>query len=353
MVSAIALIGSSNMSVAEEECVENQQCEEQKAKDSLDYSIKGDIKFGLRAGKEDARLSEAASDRDHDFFARSEFKLETLFETKDGEWIDFVPAFSHPIKFGTEIEIDVDADLDETNVDEASIFIEKAKFGRVEFGRFDGVEDAFKRDATSIAAGTGGIGGDFENLGVRDITDSSDAAKVSYLTPGEQFLRFGVSYTPDTGDERDQDDNFEHHLGVGALFSIENGGDDKVEFSAVGSFGKSEDDDEDDLSAFALGARQIIGSDNNPALQKYGLDAVRLGASYGNDHAPRDLQFFTLGATFSLDVSRFRFVKHDANVGLGYNFVDDDDTDVKTHFIVLSGDVTLYKSKMRGGHSNS
>ncbi len=83
-----------------------------------------------------------------------------------------------------------------------------------------------------------------------------------------------------------------------------------------------------------------------PRLKDQGFKSLAYGASYGNDRGPDDLQFVTVGVTLGFDEKQKDWLAHGANVGLSYNFVDDDEG-TKTHFAALSGAVTLYEGKLR------
>ncbi len=185
MVSVIALIANSSSTLAEEKCVKEEQCRKHEPSKVFDLKTSGYLTFGLRAAEEDARLSDAAADRDHEFFTDSElsFKAEIAPNKKYlppcGETR---PLLRAPKKFGAEIQFKADADVDYVNVDEAYTYLENG-FGKIEVGRNDGAEDFMALGADTIATGTGGINGDFEGLGTLDITDSGDAAKITYLTP--------------------------------------------------------------------------------------------------------------------------------------------------------------------------
>lgn len=180
--------------------------------------------------------------------------------------------------------------------------------------------------ADTIAAGTGGVDGDAPNLGRTQIVNSASAAKISYFTPRIGGVQFGLSFTPDTGDDEgrgiDPDDDevsedLEDHVGVGLNFVRKIGTAD-VALGAVGSFGNSEAAGRDDLNAFSAGGTLALGN-------------VEMGASFGENDDSDDFDFATLGATIGFGKAR---------AGLGYNYLDVKSGGI-THVIALSGDVVI------------
>lgn len=283
------------------------------AADDIEILAGGELKFGVTMA-ENELLSEGEGDRGYAFFTDSELYIE----------VDVSPA--EDLEIGIEIVLEADADqLDEVNADETYMFFSGA-FGLMQLGRTEGAEDGMALGADTIAAGTGGIDGDTENLGDVQVVTSGDAAKISYYTPRIGGLQLGASFAPDTGDEEgdsdtsdDASEDFEDHLGVGLNF-VQAFGDHEVGAAVVGSFGSSEEVAGDDLAAFSIGGTL--------ALQK-----VDFGASYGEVREAVDFDFATIGITFGLE---------DAAAGIGYNYVDEKGGAI-THVIVLSGDIGLFE----------
>lgn len=184
--------------------------------------------------------------------------------------------------------------------------------------------------ANTIAAGTGGIEGDTENLGEVAVTGSEDSAKISYDTPRLFGVQAGLSFTPDTGDdegelrELDEDEeleDLEDHVGIG-INVVGEIGDVEAGLAAVGSFGKNEAPARNDQDGFAVGGTLGIGG-------------IELGASAGRNNAADDFDFATVGAT----IGGLTGIG-EAHGGVGYNYLDEKEDGV-THVIAVSGDLEV------------
>ena len=276
----------------------------------LEILAGGELKFGLSTA-EDEQLSDGEGDRGYTFFTDSELYIDA----------DISP--SQDAKIGARVVLNADADIEEVNAEETYMFTEGA-FGSMQLGRTEGAEDKMALGADIIAAGTGGIDGDAANLGEVAIDNSEDAAKISYYTPRFLGVQAGLSFTPDTGDNEDGQNDVEEdeeledlqdHIGVGLNFVGELG-DVEVGLAAVGSFGDSEDPERNDLDAYSIGGTLALGD-------------IELGASAGRNFAAEDFDFATVGATVGIG---------DANAGIGYNYLDEQELGI-THVIVLSGDL--------------
>lgn len=278
----------------------------------LDLVVEGELELGGKS------LSGGEADSDYIVFLNSELDIKVE------------ASFSEELMLGAKVVLEADADSDnnEDNEDikanESFLFVSGA-FGLIEAGRAKGAEDAMALGANSIAAGTGGIDGDTDNLGIVEVINSEDAAKVSYFTPRIANLQFGLSFTPDTGDDdfsligKDDEEevDLKNHVGLGLNF-VHTLGELDLGLAAVGSFGQGRESAEDDLSAFSLGGTVTLGD-------------LELGASYGANNDAEDSNFGTIGATFGFG---------EANTGIGYNYVNENEDGV-THVIALSGDVAL------------
>lgn len=278
----------------------------------VDIFAGGELQFGLTTAG-DEQLSDDEGDRGYAFFTQSELSIEA----------DISP--SEDLAIGAEVVLNADADIEEVNADETYMFIEGG-FGLLQLGRMKGAEDAIALGTSTIAAGTGGIDGDTENLGQVEITGSEDAAKVSYYSPRLFGVQAGVSFTPDTGDEEggsidgedDQElEDLEDHVGVGVNFV---GKFDELEIglAAVGSYGNSEDRARNDQNGFSIGGT-------------LGFGEIELGVSLGENKGAEDFDFATLGTTVSIGKT---------NAGIGYNYLGEKDLGV-THVIVVSGDIEV------------
>ena len=276
----------------------------------LDIIAGGELQFGVTTA-EDEQLSDGEGDRGYAFFAESELYIEA----------DVSP--SEDLEIGAEVVLNADADVEEVNAEETYMFAEGG-FGLVQLGRTEGAEDSMALGADTVAAGTGGIDGDTENLGEVQIINSEDAAKISYYTPRLFGVQAGLSYTPDTGDnedgpndlDEDEDlEDLENHIGIG-MNVVGELGEVELGLAAVGSYGDSEDSARNDQDGFSLGGTIGIGE-------------IEIGASAGRNNAEDDFDFATIGATVGIG---------DANAGIGYNYLDEREEGI-THVIVVSGDM--------------
>jgi hypothetical protein len=237
-------------------------------------------------------------------------------------YIDAYTTLLDDIDAGISVTLEAEADsLDTVNASETYIYFGNG-FGDVQLGRTGGAEDNMALGADTIAAGTGGIDGDTANLGDVEVETSGDAAKVAYYTPRVGGVQFGASYTPDTGDEENDDDSgadFEHYFGIGLNF-VETFGDVDVSLATVGSIAESEATDADNLNALSVGGTLEF-------------DQIDVGASYGRSASDFffDYDFATAGITWNFG---------GAAAGFGYNYVDEK-SDGTRHIFVLSGDTLI------------
>lgn len=276
--------------------------------EGIELRAGGELRFGVLTAEEEL-LSDGEGDRGYTFFGDSELFIEAEIMPSE-DW-----------QVGAEIVLEADADqLDEPNADETYIYLTNG-FGLMQLGRTEGAEDEMALGADTIAAGTGGIDGDTENLGDVQVRTSEDAAKISYYSPRIGSFQLGVSFTPDTGDDetgsdRDEGD-LENHLGVG-LNLLRSFGATEIGVAAVGSFGRNEAGADGDLSAFQFGGTMTLGE-------------AALGASYGQVDDETDFDFATLGITVGVG---------EAEAGVGYNYVDEKRGPI-TQVVALSVDFLL------------
>lgn len=265
----------------------------------------GELLFGARTAP-DELPSEGEGDRGYAFFANSEL------------YIDANVSPAESLSIGARVVLEADADIEEVNADQTYMFL-SGGFGLMQLGRTEGAEDAMALGADTIATGTGGIDGDTQNLGKVKIVNSEDAAKISYFTPRLAGMQAGLSFTPDTGDidDDEQQVDLEDHVGLGLNF-VGTISDIDIGLATVGSYGNGADADQNDLEAFSVGGTLA-------------LDEIELGASYGKNKQANDFDFATVGGSVGFGKAR---------AGLGYNYLDEK-TDGITHVIVLSGDILL------------
>ncbi|MEL6965587.1 MAG: porin, partial [Pseudomonadota bacterium] len=272
--------------------------------------LSGSLQFGVATAGGD-RLSDDGGDRGYGFFTDVDVN------------IDAITTFDDDVEVGASITLEAEADVSEdtANADEAYIFLEN-RFGQMQLGRTSGAEDDMALGADTVAAGTGGVDGDAANLGNVQLETSGDAAKISYFTPRISGFQAGVSYTPDTGDDENDNDagfDFENYVGMGLNY-VETHGEVEVSLAIVGSFADSEFSSADDLGAYGVGGTLEF-------------EMLELGASYGRSASDLsfDYEFATLGATLGIG---------ETSVGIGYNFVDEK-SDGISHIFVLSGDTPI------------
>lgn len=167
------------------------------------------------------------------------------------------------ITFGFRVEFEADSGAT-NNVDENSIWA-SGGFGKLEFGNNDGAEDTFMVNGSNSGVDYGGVGNPTSNFLTEafagdaptsvDMTDSSDATKITYTTPNFNGFSAGISYTPDTEDGGDgnafqendgdggqdlTDRGIEDHIGVGLGYEGEFNGIG-LELGVTGGFGQLEE----------------------------------------------------------------------------------------------------------------
>jgi hypothetical protein len=211
------------------------------------------------------------------------------------------------LRYGAQVQLEVDQG-GTNNSDEVWTWLE-GNWGRIQLGDKDGAEDQMIYDAGLTQSGIGGIDGDvdrwFSSAGnaatFPDISDTSDATKVTYYTPRIAGIQVGGSFTPqtDSSGQNVADDTpsgtsaFENHVGVGINFK-ETFNNVEVGIAAVGAFGDAVNQDREDAGAWAVGGF-------------VGYAGFTLGASYGDNGDTRG------GNGGSMDDDFFY------DVGLGYS----------------------------------
>ncbi len=180
------------------------------------------------------------------------------------------------ITFGFRVEIEADSGED-NNVDENSIYAQ-GSFGKLEFGNNDGAEDTFMVNGSNSGVDYGGVGNPTSNFldtafggnapTSVDMTDSSDATKITYTTPNFNGFSAGISYTPDTQDGSDGNSfaaantglnsdgdsvGIHDHVGLGLGYDGEFNGVG-VELGLTGGFGSFDAEPEDDFFSIGGGA---------------------------------------------------------------------------------------------------
>ncbi|MEM8952022.1 MAG: porin [Pseudomonadota bacterium] len=260
----------------------------------IEVTLSGQVEFGASVGDEET-VDDA--ERGYTFFMDSETKIEAEGAAENG------------INYSAKVELETDADAggsEAFNADETRLAF-WGGFGRVELGREDGAADNMFVGGEDFQAGTGGIDGDSANLALPGVTDSGDAAKVTYFTPRVSGFQLGASYTVDTGDaegDNDDADDIEDHVELGANFTTSAGGAD-ITLTAVASIGDGEDAVGDDLEDYGIGGGVEFGG-------------LGIGAGYIIKEDLAEGDAFTVGATYGFGP---------ANVSAGYSYDDPDGGD--------------------------
>ena len=300
---------------------------------TLDLTIGGSFDFQVGIGDDDRADSDASkvNNRGYDFVTDTEIHF-TFQGTAD-----------NGLSYGARVELEVDTNADGGNSDEVNGFL-FGDFGRIEMGDQDGAEDRMIYDAGRTQSGVGGIDGDVDrwfkttadSKSFPDITDTSDATKITYFSPRFSGFQVGASFTPDTGSggtnvANDDDGAFEEHIGLGANFVETFNGVD-VAVGAVAGFGDAEEftrsgsDPGDDIENYAIGLN-------------IGYAGFTFGGSYGHDGDTGTLDdswFFNVGAGYSQG-------PWSVSVGYLYSEAERDSDSVDSDFrnIAVSGGYTV------------
>ena len=224
--------------------------------------------------------------------------------------------------YGAVIELEADVVDDRygegTNADKTFVYLQ-GNWGRVEGGSNFGVTKTMKVDASTFARATGGIDGDFFFFNDSDVAggnnafiispdlrldggiaargDAEDAIKLTYYSPRFSGFQLGVSYIPDTGDQRsafgtsgNSNNNAEHVIQAGVNYTGEFSGV-TVAAAATGEVGDVElAGVNEDLAGYNLGV-------------SLGYQGFTVGGSYASQEeslraSGSDADFWTLGAAY-------------------------------------------------------
>lgn len=213
-----------------------------------------------------------------------------------------------------ELEADIapDRDGEGLNADKTYLYLKGERWGEIQLGSNWAVTKTMKVDASSFAAATGGVDGDWYDSvvfpagsfivspdlvldhGISTFGDSEDAAKITYYTPRhtKTGLQFGISLTPDSGDPTaaaafsadgtDAEDVVSLGLNLQKTIGAVN-----VEASVTGEMGDAEAAGAEDLEAYAAGL-------------SLNYRGITLGGSYGDwgdslTTAGTDADFWNVG----------------------------------------------------------
>jgi hypothetical protein len=226
-----------------------------------------------------------------------------------------------------------------TTTDEAALFF-SGNFGRWELGLEDGAEDVMFVGGPEAQAGTGGLDGDAPNLGIIEMQDTDDAAKITYFTPRVAGFQLGASFTPDFEENLPAEDRFQNGRNEG-----ENGVSGGANW--VGAMGPLDltvsgvvlwADCESNCTNNTLNSGAGFGDDmlNYGGGALLGFGGFSLGAGYQHSDSffrPFQADIFNVGLKYGFGA---------AHVSVGYNFNKADDNDINdAHIFVVSGDVGI------------
>jgi hypothetical protein len=226
-----------------------------------------------------------------------------------------------------------------TSTDEAALFF-SGNFGRWELGLEDGAEDVMFVGGPEAQAGTGGLDGDAPNLGVIEMQDTDDAAKITYFTPRVAGFQLGGSFTPDFEENRPAENRFQGGRNEG-----ENGVSGGANW--VGAMGPMDltvsgvvlwADCESNCTNNTPGSDSGFGDDmlNYGGGVLLGFGGFSLGAGYQHSDGffrPTQVDIASVGLKYGFGAAH-------VSVGYNYNMADDNDID-NAHIFVVSGDVGI------------
>ena len=248
------------------------------------------------------------------------------------------------VTFGFRVEFEADTG-ESTNVDENSIFVE-GSFGRIELGANDGAEDFSMVNGSAVGVQNGGVGnptGSFLETAFAggapssvDMLDSSDAVKITYITPNFDGLTAGISYTPDreVGNSKDGGQfnaqtaagadtgtpDLEDHIGLGLQYDGEFG-DVGVVIGLAGGFGEFEQvaSTGDKESFYSIGGGVMLSfagfsvaagafSEDSDVREKWAVD-------YGLGYSAGPWRLAVAGITSKDEITDDELLAFSANVG--------------------------------------
>ena len=287
----------------------------------VEFSLGGAM--DIQAGFMDADVDKP--DRGYDIVTDTELHFNFRGEADNG------------LRYGAQVQLEVDQG-GTNNSDEVWTWLE-GNWGRIQLGDKDGAEDQMIYDGGLTQTGAGGIDGDVDrwvnNVGSAvsfpDISDTSDATKVTYYTPRIAGIQVGASFTPDTGSSGQDvaDDTpagntgFENSVGGGINYK-ETFNNVEVGIAAVGIFGDAVNQDNEDLGSWAVGGF-------------VGYAGFTLGASYGDngdsnggdDGSMDDDFFYDVGLGYSMG-------PWSASVGYLHSEASQDKSDTDDEYDIFS-----------------
>lgn len=154
---------------------------------ALDLNISGSADFGVEFADSDFGFDTAQGEREWFFNQDHEIVFNA---TGVGD--------ATGIEYGVQLELER-VDGTDAGFDEAYMFF-SGNFGEFRLGDEDAVTDQLLITGSFVAAGTGGIDGNFRALPNHQIADSGETTKILYFTPLVAGFQGGVSYAIKGGD---------------------------------------------------------------------------------------------------------------------------------------------------------
>ena len=270
--------------------------------------------------------------------------------------------------YGVKIEVENDGDNGGISTDEASIYA-GGSWGRIELGDHDGASDQLFIYAPVV--GNGQVDESWYDFAGPDIetddlllpTDTSDATKVTYLTPELWGLQAGVSYTPQSDNEDqsvvafkavdpDADENLYRDLVEAGINYTREIGDFSLTIAGAYVHGTAKDGSTaQDFDAwgvgtqigwqgFKLGGAYNDNGDSEIETAEPGTKSWNVGVAYEADDwgvaaqyqkvdiTGRDIHIYAVGAEYE--------IAQGLKFGPEVIFFDDDDPEVGNGYVALA-----------------
>ena len=223
----------------------------------------------------------------------------------------------------------------DTSTDEAALFF-SGNFGRWELGLEDGAEDVMFVGGPEAQAGTGGLDGGAPNLGLIEMSDTDDAAKITYFTPRVAGFQLGASFAGLRG-ARPAEDRFQGSRNEG-----ENGVSGGANW--VGAMGPMDLTVSGvvlwaDCRSTAPTIRPALGPASATTAQLWWRPA-RLRRLLARRRLPAQRCLFRPSQVDIANVG-LKYGFGAAHVSVGYNYKADDNDIDDAHIFVVSGDVGI------------
>jgi predicted porin len=210
---------------------------------------------------------------------------------------------------------------DSSTADEVTVTL-SGTWGQLMFGADDGPADTMRSGSKRATgdAGSGGTGGDFRRWlnwstptnrfwsNASDMRDTSDAAKIAYITPRFFGFQAGVSFSPDRDSEgryRDPDNNgTEQNFWEFGINYDQKFDQVRVNVSATAGYADNENEARENTKAWYLGTN-------------IGFAGFQVGGGYGSEDKRNLSKAASNGKTVGWDIG-VGYEMGDWNFALGY-----------------------------------